>query len=463
MRKQLHLLLFVFLASVTSMQAQTYPTTEWADLADTSWFDAELDEFSITTPEALAGLAELVNDGNTFEDKTITIDEAIDLDGNLWTPIGIDIPIPFSGTVEGNDNTISNLWIDLPNQSVAGLFGQVTGGTLSNIIIDISHIVAADTAGSLVGNLSTESSVINSHATNANITCSGYNCGGLVGGLLTDSSVSNSSAIGEITGESQIGGLVGSAWDKTDITNSYSEGNITADYLAGGLVGYCTMAFAPYRTNAVNNSYSRANVTVILGRAGGLYGGADSDLLITNSYSTGTVYAPEFEGGFIGAFGGGSIDIENTYFDTESSELTEAVGGFTGPTQTYDIEGKTTAEMKSQAVVDLLNTGSNDNPWTLDANENDGYPILDQTLSTTHPKEIKLALDIYPTVVDSQINVSSELELEAFRIYNYSGQMVSEGNLKHNKTINANGLSAGTYLLNISTTEGTVTKKFIKK
>lgn len=450
------------MTATTAIYAQTYPTTEWIDSADASWFDASSNNFSITTAEELAGLAELVQDGNTFENKTISIDADIDLDGNLWTPIGVDVDFPFSGTVEGNNHTISNLWIYNVSSGFQGLFGQAYGASLSDIKIDTAYVNAADTAGSLVGNLSTESSVTNSHATNANITCSGYNCGGLVGGLLTDSSVSNSSAIGEISGESQIGGLVGSAWDKTDITNSYSEGNITAQYLAGGLVGYCTMAFAPYRTNAVNNSYSRADVTVILGRAGGLYGGGDSDLLITNSYSTGTVYAPEFEGGVIGAFGGGSVVIENTYFDTESSELTEAVGGFTGPTQNYDIEGKTTAEMKSQAVVDLLNSGSSDNPWTLDANENDGYPILNQTLSTTQPEEIKLALSIYPTVADSKINISTQLDLETFKVYNYSGQIVLDGKIE-NKTIQVNTLSEGVYLLNIMTEQGAVTHKFIKK
>lgn len=191
------------------MQAQTYPTTEWSDLADTSWFDADLDEFSITTPEALAGLAELVNEGNTFEGKTITIDEAIDLDGNLWTPIGDAIAIPFSGTVEGNENTISNLWIDLPSQSVAGLFGQVTGGTLSDITIDTSNIVAADTAGTLVGNISTGSSIDNCHAKNVDVSSIGENTGGLVGGLLTDSSIANSSSSGDVVGVNQIGGLAG--------------------------------------------------------------------------------------------------------------------------------------------------------------------------------------------------------------------------------------------------------------
>lgn len=197
-------------------------------------------------------------------------------------------------------------------------------------------------------------------------------------------------------------------------------------------------------------------------RAGGLFGGSDGALTLTNSYSTGTVTAPEYEGAVIGAFGGGGIIIENIYFDTESSNLTNGVGDFTGSTQTYDIEGKTTAEMKSQAIVDLLNAGSSENPWTLDANENDGYPILNQTLSTTQPKEIKLALSIYPTVTDNEINISTQLDLETFKVYNYSGQIVLDGKIE-NKTIQVNTLSEGVYLLNIMTEQGVVNLKFIKK
>lgn len=377
----------------------------------------------------------------------------------------MDTNVPFSGTVEGNNNTISNLWIDKTGSEgdYQGLFGQITSGSLSDIKIDGANLNINDTSGTLAGDVTSNSTIDNCHVTNYNLTGNSYNCGGLVGALLSVSSVSNSSASGDINSINQIGGLVGTVFLGATISNSYSEGTVTAGYLAGGLVGYCTVnKFGANPVNVIDNSYSRANIVVINGRAGGLFGGSDGALLLKNSYSTGTVTAPEYQGAVIGAFGGGGIVIENTYFDTESSELTEAVGGFTGPTQNYDIEGKTTAEMKSQAVVDLLNSGSSDNPWTLDANENDGYPILNQTLSTTQPEEIKLALSIYPTVADSKINISTQLDLETFKVYNYSGQIVLDGKIE-NKTIQVNTLSEGVYLLNIMTEQGAVTHKFIKK
>lgn len=46
-------------------------------------------------------------------------------------------------------------------------------------------------------------------------------------------------------------------------------------------------------------------VSAVNGRAGGLYGGSDGDLVLLNSYTTGTVGAPEFAGAVIGAWGGG--------------------------------------------------------------------------------------------------------------------------------------------------------------
>lgn len=54
--------------------------------------------------------------------------------------------------------------------------------------------------------------------------------------------------------------------------------------------------------------------------------------------------------------------MENIYFDTESSEMTEGVGGFGGAPTTPDITAKTTAEMKTNEMVDFLNANATDGP-----------------------------------------------------------------------------------------------------
>lgn len=470
--KKIHLFLVLFLAFTTMVQAQDYPTTEWSDSAETGWYDENQDEFTLSSAEELAGVAQLVESGTTFEDKTITIDADIDLDGNLWTPIGVDIDIPFSGTFDGNDHTISNLWINVPEGDFQGLFGRCSGASLMDVVINTAHIFTSDTSGTLVGSFGGNSSMVNCHVTNVSITgnadaengFAGTNIGGLVGELTTDSSIANSYSSGEVTGVSQVGGLAGTAFDKTEITQSYAEGTVSGGYLIGGLVGYCTFAFTPDRNNVVDNCYSRASAEAEMGRAGGIYGGSDGNLRIRNSYATGMVSAPEFTGGVIGAWGGGEdIVIENTYFDTETSGLSDAVGGFTGPTVEYDIEGKPTADMKTQAFVDLLNAGSDESPWAIDANANDGYPVFESSLSVPKNNLDADAVVVYPTAFDNRVNLSSKMDLTAYQMYSYSGALVSEGSLEGVRTLNFGKLSAGMYILKVTTANGSVTKKLIKK
>jgi hypothetical protein len=43
--------------------------------------------YEISTAKELAGLAKLVNDGNTFEGETISVTGNTDLGAHYWTPI----------------------------------------------------------------------------------------------------------------------------------------------------------------------------------------------------------------------------------------------------------------------------------------------------------------------------------------------------------------------------------------
>ena len=92
----------------------------WDGTADISWYmDESQDEYEISTAEQLAGLAQLVNGGKTFEDKTIRLTANLDLSGYEWTPIGTgsrsDNTITgysFQGTFEGDNHTISGITIN---------------------------------------------------------------------------------------------------------------------------------------------------------------------------------------------------------------------------------------------------------------------------------------------------------------------------------------------------------------
>ncbi|MFD2551656.1 T9SS type A sorting domain-containing protein [Bizionia sediminis] len=282
-------------------------------------------------------------------------------------------------------------------------------------------------------------------------------------GVLTNSTITRCSFIGTVEGFSQVGGVTGTAYNNTTISQCFSEGSVSGSFLIGGVVGYCTFSIFNESENILENSYSRANITATGGRAGGVYGGAEVTLTMFNTYATGTVSAPEFQGGVIGAFGAGPISIENSYFDIETSNNTEGVGGFLGAPTTYDIEGRTSADMKTEAFVALLNTGNTESLWAIDPNVNDGYPIFGYLLSVPENTLNTATVSVYPTVFTNNITIKSAAMLKKATVHNLNGVALFTANLSTSNTLDASNLSAGMYLLVIETNAGTVTKKVIKK
>ena len=281
------------------------------------------DPYQISTPEEL-------NYVRYYLDKYFIQTANIDLnvspynDGNGFSPIGIN-GASFTGDYNGGYYFISNLYINRPNTDSVGLFGNVQGGNVSNVILLNSNVTGRDYVGSLVGYLQNSSWVINcgSMAT----VSSRYYGGGLVGYNSTYSHISNSFSTGTVTG--------GSGW------------------YFGGLVGQSYYSF-------VSNCFSMSNVTGPT-NVGGLVGGS-SNSSITNSYSMGTVTGNTSVGGLVGLYSG---TITSSYYDSNTSGQTDDDGRGTP---------KTTEEMMQQATfVDWNFTDI----WYITEGEN--YPILSWT------------------------------------------------------------------------------------
>lgn len=81
--------------------AQDLPETDWTDYADTSWYDASLNDFEIDNAEGFAGLSVLVANGEDFENKSIRLTSNLDLGEHLWQPIGLNIENSFKGELDG--------------------------------------------------------------------------------------------------------------------------------------------------------------------------------------------------------------------------------------------------------------------------------------------------------------------------------------------------------------------------
>lgn len=105
----------------------------WDGTADISWYTDSRSEFTISTAEQLAGLAQLANDGNTFLGKKINLSCDIFLNDEtypyVWTPIAAYVGDDtsnsnvFQGTFCGNGYTIYNM--KTSNENNGGMFGRI--------------------------------------------------------------------------------------------------------------------------------------------------------------------------------------------------------------------------------------------------------------------------------------------------------------------------------------------------
>jgi uncharacterized protein YjdB len=101
-----------------------------------SWFDNSKSELHISTAKELAGLAYLVNNGySDFSGKTVKLDADIDLDGKNWTTIGDGYNSSYEGNLDGQNHTISGIYIVSQNdkQKHYGFFSSLSYSSIKNL------------------------------------------------------------------------------------------------------------------------------------------------------------------------------------------------------------------------------------------------------------------------------------------------------------------------------------------
>ena len=214
----------------------------WAGYVDTAWYDNAPDEaeYVLTAAEELAGLAQLVNAGNSFEGKIIKLGANIDLNNLPWTPIGIDLTKRFSATFDGNGYTISNLNVE--GVKNVGFIGYAAyGGNVQNVTIKNAFVQGNDYAGAIMGRGYTD--ITNCHVENAIIVVNPYlqdgiydggaKAGGVIGQILegagntvTGCSVNNV----KVYGFRDIGGVVGMVHNNNSCSNNTAS-NVTLGYV----------------------------------------------------------------------------------------------------------------------------------------------------------------------------------------------------------------------------------------
>lgn len=218
----------------------------WTGSVDTTWYKDGESTFTLDTAEKLAGLAQLVNVGNSFEGKTIELNADMDLNNVNWTPIGTKAAT-FMGTFNGNGHTISNLK-SIGTKSV-GLFGATwVGAHIENVKVVNAYVSGEDYVGVILGG--------------------GY----LAKNCIKDCVVENATVIaapyfdsnkGVYDGGAKAGGIVGQAYNGSILGCTVKNTNITAYRDLGGIAGMLSADGTTYDIYSSNNTVEGVTLSYI--------------------------------------------------------------------------------------------------------------------------------------------------------------------------------------------------------
>ena len=236
-----------------------------------------------------------------------------------WTPIGTNTK-PFTGTFDGNNKTISGLYINVTADYV-GLFGCVgNGGTVKNVTLADSYVSGANYVGGI---------------------CGLNKCGTL----------QNCHNTGKVSGKSYVGGVCGSnarqqsSDPSSTIQECYNTGKVSGRDYVGGVCGQNNRATVEksYNTNTVSGG----------GRVGGVCGENNYSGTVNGCYNTGDVSGTGFNvGGVCGYnYDDGTVKgtVENCYYLAGTSA--NAVGN---GTDGVNCASKTKLQFQNGEVAFLL-------------------------------------------------------------------------------------------------------------
>ena len=263
----------------------------------------------IKTKADLRNLATEVNNGRTFENKTIQLIENIET-GDNWIPIGYWNGIEadweggryFSGTFEGNDHniTITSLTKDEKYKS-SGLFGTGIGCTINKLTVEGRLDANMTMMGGIIGSIK-DGRIVNC-TNNCEITDTTKNWHGGITAQSYNSQIDNCINNGNIYGNSVVGGICGYLCNNSTLSNCTNSGiikcygtseikNGTAEGMAGVVGGICAKnerSLIQYSTNLgeITGNVSTTDSNKIV--AGGIAGWCDY-ATVSTSKNKGTIH-----------------------------------------------------------------------------------------------------------------------------------------------------------------------------
>jgi LPXTG-motif cell wall-anchored protein len=234
----------------------------------------------------------------------------------------------FVGQLDGDDYTVSGLFINTPSTDDKGIIGVLgAAGVVKDIVMTNVDITARYNIGTIAG---VNYGLITGVSTSGTIAGLG-SLGGITSGAYVNGSVTNSDSSVDVTATSdRAGGIVG--WcEPCTLTNVSATGDVSGSAYVGGVVGQVAS------TSTVSGVSGHGTINGSSQYVGGAVGYAGGALSITLSYATGDVINTEdfgysATGGFIGALYT-NASVTKSFATGDVTNVTAgngAVGGFAG-------------------------------------------------------------------------------------------------------------------------------------
>lgn len=309
----------------------------------------------------LTALQMQVNEnGFSYTGKWFRLTNNIDLNNELWTPIGVDALHSFGGSLDGNGMTISGLKVET-NGAWAGLFGSVRGTygvpmtmrdlTLKNGSVKFTSS-GTSCSGGLVAIVEGETALELRNVVAENLTVSGgiFGSGGLLGrGRVAMTNCHNRG--GSVTG-SYAGGLAGMGYSNLQdhvLAGCTNSAKVVGKRTAGGMTGNETHSYGSY-TDCTNSG----SISATQGYASGIAAGGSYERCSNSGAVTGKQAAGIASGGIKATFCSNTGAITGT--DYAAGILTN--GGYGGVTEFCWNTGKVEASTPVKAFGILYGWGA---------------------------------------------------------------------------------------------------------
>ena len=290
----------------------------------------------ISDAAGLAAFRDSVNAGMTYAGLTVKLTADVDLGNKNWLPIGNyrGDKHTFNGTFDGQNHTISGLFIDGDNYpakykegtSVYGaLFGYICDATLKNFTVkgvaygtEVAGVVGAAGNNCKIDNITSYVDLTGKKGENTDGLVRGKVAGIVICPKGTGVQVLNCKNYGDLAvangGENPVGGIIAYIGDNLSVTiencNNYGEVSAIGTQEVGGVVG----------SDHANTTYKNCNnygkitgnncVGGIAGTTFGSFEGCNNDGIIT---------ATECAGGIVGKISSVVDNVGNTLTNCKNS------------------------------------------------------------------------------------------------------------------------------------------------